>query len=82
MAGDGRIAFHDPVMVEEVLEVLEGARSGTILDGTLGGGGHTEAMLTRWPGAGCWGWTGIRRRYRGAQGADWNHLQTGSAFWK
>ncbi|MFH1762778.1 MAG: 16S rRNA (cytosine(1402)-N(4))-methyltransferase RsmH [Gemmatimonadota bacterium] len=41
--------FHDPVMVEEVLEVLEAAQGGTILDGTLGGGGHAEAMLTRWP---------------------------------
>jgi 16S rRNA (cytosine1402-N4)-methyltransferase len=41
--------FHEPVMVEEVLEVLEGAQSGTILDGTLGGGGHAEAMLVRWP---------------------------------
>jgi 16S rRNA (cytosine1402-N4)-methyltransferase len=41
--------FHDPVMVEEVLEVLDGAKGGWILDGTLGGGGHTEAMLTRWP---------------------------------
>jgi 16S rRNA (cytosine1402-N4)-methyltransferase len=41
--------FHDPVMVEEVLEVLETAREGWILDGTLGGGGHTEAMLLRWP---------------------------------
>jgi 16S rRNA (cytosine1402-N4)-methyltransferase len=41
--------FHEPVMVEEVLEVLEGAQEGTILDGTLGGGGHAEAMLSRWP---------------------------------
>jgi 16S rRNA (cytosine1402-N4)-methyltransferase len=41
--------FHDPVMVEEVLEALEVARSGWILDGTLGGGGHAEAMLLRWP---------------------------------
>ena len=41
--------FHDPVMVEEVLEALEGARGGTILDGTVGGGGHAEAMLSRWP---------------------------------
>jgi len=40
--------FHDPVMVEEVLEVLEGAREGLILDGTVGGGGHAEAMLRRW----------------------------------
>lgn len=42
--------FHEPVMVEEVLGALEGARDGTILDGTLGGGGHAEAMLGRWPG--------------------------------
>ena len=41
--------FHDPVLVAEVLEVLEGASQGRILDGTLGGGGHTEAMLSRWP---------------------------------
>ncbi len=41
--------FHEPVMVEEVLEVLEGAREGMILDGTLGGGGHAQAMLSRWP---------------------------------
>jgi 16S rRNA (cytosine1402-N4)-methyltransferase len=37
-------------MVEEVLSVLEDAKSGTILDGTLGGGGHAQAMLERWPG--------------------------------
>jgi len=41
--------FHEPVMVEEVLEVLGTAREGWILDGTLGGGGHTGAMLHRWP---------------------------------
>jgi 16S rRNA (cytosine1402-N4)-methyltransferase len=41
--------FHRPVMVEEVLEVLEVAQEGRILDGTLGGGGHSEAMLARWP---------------------------------
>jgi 16S rRNA (cytosine1402-N4)-methyltransferase len=41
--------FHDPVMVEEVLEVLGGAGEGMILDGTLGGGGHAEAMLSAWP---------------------------------
>ena len=41
--------YHDPVLVQEVLEVLDVARDGTILDGTLGGGGHTEAMLLAWP---------------------------------
>jgi len=42
--------FHAPVMVDEVLEALVSAREGLILDGTLGGGGHAEAMLVRWPG--------------------------------
>lgn len=45
----GESAFHLPVMVEEVLEALQGAREGTILDGTLGGGGHAGAILHRWP---------------------------------
>lgn len=45
----GESAFHLPVMVEEVLEVLEEAQGGTILDGTLGGGGHAGAILSRWP---------------------------------
>lgn len=45
----GGTSFHVPVLLEEVLEALEEAREGTILDGTLGGGGHAEAMLTRWP---------------------------------
>ncbi len=46
----GADSFHRPVLVEEVLEALEVAKDGRILDGTLGGGGHTEAMLARWPG--------------------------------
>lgn len=41
--------FHAPVMVGEVLAALETARDGVILDGTLGGGGHAEAILQRWP---------------------------------
>ena len=46
---EGNNRFHDPVLVAEVLKVLEGASQGMILDGTLGGGGHTEAMLSCWP---------------------------------
>lgn len=38
-------SYHEPVMVREVLEVMASARDGTILDGTLGGGGHAEAVL-------------------------------------
>ncbi len=36
-------SYHAPVMVEEVLHLLEGAKE--ILDCTLGGGGHSEAFL-------------------------------------
>ncbi len=37
---------HDPVMVAEVVGFLTGAdRRGTVVDMTLGAGGHTEALL-------------------------------------
>lgn len=35
--------YHEPVMVGQVLELLKGARR--VLDGTLGGGGHSAALL-------------------------------------
>ena len=40
-------AYHTPVLVDSVVEQLLGARSGVwrVLDGTLGGGGHTAALL-------------------------------------
>ena len=44
-------AYHAPVMVEEVMGVLRPERGGTYLDGTLGGGGHAEALLERGPEA-------------------------------
>ncbi|MDQ3389305.1 MAG: 16S rRNA (cytosine(1402)-N(4))-methyltransferase, partial [Gemmatimonadota bacterium] len=37
--------YHAPVLVDEVLAVLGGSRGGLFLDGTIGGGGHTEALL-------------------------------------
>src|SRR5690606_33643553 len=43
--------YHAPVMVEEVLHHLRPERGGAYLDGTLGGGGHAEALLTRGPDA-------------------------------
>ena len=37
--------YHVPVLVEEVLHFLQPSRNGIYVDGTLGGGGHTEAIL-------------------------------------
>ncbi len=37
--------YHAPVMVQEVLEYLKPERGGLFFDGTLGGGGHTAAVL-------------------------------------
>lgn len=42
LKGEG---FHRPAMVDEVLEWLAPQRGGLFLDGTVGGGGHAEAML-------------------------------------
>jgi 16S rRNA (cytosine1402-N4)-methyltransferase len=38
---------HDPVMVDEVVSVFAPAPPGTVIDATLGGGGHSEALLQR-----------------------------------
>ncbi|HEU5210468.1 MAG TPA: 16S rRNA (cytosine(1402)-N(4))-methyltransferase RsmH [Longimicrobiales bacterium] len=38
-------AYHDPVMVREVVAYLGAESGGLYFDGTLGGGGHTEAIL-------------------------------------
>jgi 16S rRNA (cytosine1402-N4)-methyltransferase len=38
---------HVPVMLEEVLKFLQPKPGGHYIDGTLGGGGHTEAILER-----------------------------------
>jgi 16S rRNA (cytosine1402-N4)-methyltransferase len=42
-------------MVREVLQYLRPERGGLYLDGTLGGGGHAEAILEASPGAGVLG---------------------------
>ncbi len=38
-------AFHQPVMPIEVIQLLAPQRGGVFLDGTVGGGGHAEAIL-------------------------------------
>lgn len=39
------MAYHTPVMPDEVADLLRPAPGMLILDGTLGGGGHTELLL-------------------------------------
>ena len=43
MAGRWDTSYHAPVMVEEVIGLLGGSKE--VLDCTLGGGGHSEALL-------------------------------------
>ncbi len=43
---------HVPIMVPEVLALLEPSRGGVFVDGTLGGGGHAEAVLSALPESG------------------------------
>lgn len=49
--GDKRLE-HVPVLLEEVLALLAGPSVRIVVDGTLGGGGHAEALLERAPGIG------------------------------
>ena len=42
--------YHTPVLVREVLALLEPERGGLFVDGTVGGGGHARAILERAPG--------------------------------
>jgi 16S rRNA (cytosine1402-N4)-methyltransferase len=44
-AGPWASGYHAPVLADEVVGLLAGARS--VLDGTLGGGGHSLALLER-----------------------------------
>ena len=42
-------AYHQPVLVQESLELLAAARGGLFIDCTLGPGGHAEALLEGFP---------------------------------
>ncbi len=42
--------YHEPVLVDQVVELFAPvAAGGTIVDGTFGGGGHSRALLDRYP---------------------------------
>ena len=47
MAAD--VFSHEPVLVEEAVELLAPERGGVFLDGTLGGGGHAERVVAAGP---------------------------------
>jgi 16S rRNA (cytosine1402-N4)-methyltransferase len=40
---------HEPVLAEEVIDLLAPERGGVFLDGTLGGGGHAERLIAAGP---------------------------------
>ena len=40
---------HTPVMVSEVLSLFEPIPAGVVVDATVGGGGHAEALLGALP---------------------------------
>ncbi len=46
----GDDAYHEPVLVEEVLDYLDPSDDGLFFDGTVGGGGHARAVLENCPG--------------------------------
>ena len=41
--------YHEPVMCREVVEVLGAVPEGTVVDATIGGGGHAAALLDHLP---------------------------------
>ncbi|ALJ56526.1 Ribosomal RNA small subunit methyltransferase H [Candidatus Xiphinematobacter sp. Idaho Grape] len=43
--GDGNVVYHTPVLVNEVVDYLRPSHKALILDGTLGGGGHSASLL-------------------------------------
>lgn len=51
MSSERRWNYHVPVMVREVVEYLRPQRGGSYFDGTVGGGGHAEAILDANPEA-------------------------------
>ena len=42
-------SYHTPIMLREVLELMAPETRRVTVDGTLGGGGHSEGILERLP---------------------------------
>ncbi len=42
-------SYHEPVLADECIRMLETAASGIVVDGTFGGGGHTRRLLDAYP---------------------------------
>jgi 16S rRNA (cytosine1402-N4)-methyltransferase len=47
--GEGTVFSHEPVMLAEVLDVFSAVHAGVIVDATLGGAGHSRAILEAQP---------------------------------
>ncbi len=73
----GIVFEHQPVMLAEVLAYLAPAPGGVFADGTLGGGGHSQAILQQIGGTGAL--YGIDRDPAAIQAAS-NRLQAYPAF--
>ncbi len=69
---------HVPVLLSETLELLAPERGGVFVDGTLGGGGHAEAVLLRLPQAGRL--IGIDRDWEAVHAAGERLASFGSRF--
>lgn len=48
-AGAGALPYHIPVMTQEVVAWMANTPAGALVDGTLGGGGHTAALAAATP---------------------------------
>ena len=44
-----RTAYHEPVLVEEIVALYDGHTAGVFIDATLGGGGHSARLLASYP---------------------------------
>jgi len=69
---------HIPVLLNETLEHLMPERGGIFVDGTLGGGGHAEAVLSRLPQTGRL--IGIDRDWEAVHAAGERLASFGSRF--